>query len=99
MHLDIRLYFKIILTICRSSKPPIPCIESHVVKLLALLSSQGNYFDNLILNKEVLTLAVVQKRTYVTYLTNHIVAIMNSCINANVSFVSMISFVSFVKVS
>ena len=35
MHLDIRLYFKIILSICSSSKPPFPCVESHVVKLLS----------------------------------------------------------------
>ena len=47
-----------------------------MVKLLSLLSSQGNSFDNLITNKEVTTLAVVQKLTYVAYLTNHIVAIM-----------------------
>ena len=69
-----------------------------MVKLLSLLSSQGNSFDNLITNKAVMT-AVVQNLTYVTYLTYHMVVIMNRCINANVGFETMISFTNFIKVS
>ena len=99
MHLGIKVYFKIILSKCSSSKPPFPCLESHVVKLLSLLASQGNSFDNIITKEEVTTLAVVQKLTNITYSTNHIVVIMNRCINANVGFETMISFMSFIRVS
>ena len=63
------------------------------------LYGQSNLFDNLTTNKEVTTLAVVQKLTNVTYFTHHIVAIMNRWITAYVGYVTMISFISFTEVS